>query len=102
MELPSARVHHGDNQSTTVSVPTIVDKQYLINNYQYILERGKLDAKTIENLLNNRELNNPAIVIQSTSGSYDKPLLIPRSRADIDNIALRIMAVFKNKFGALQ
>lgn len=99
MESPVTLDNYLDSRSRDDFYPTIVDKQYLIKNYRYILEQGKLPPGAIENLVNNKGMDDPDIVIQSTSGSHGKPLLIPRTKADIENVAFRIIAEFKNKYG---
>lgn len=67
----------------------IIDKKYLIDNYDELLQISGLTKSNIENALESQNVRN--YVLQSTSGSSgSKPLIIPRSFEDITDIGMRV------------
>lgn len=75
-----------------------IDKQYLIENAEEILRRGPLQPDVIDSFLNGGNPGND-VVVQSSSGSTGKPLLIPRSPSDVADIAKRVIGPYLKEYG---
>lgn len=82
--------------SNNMSEKTI-DKKYLIQHYEKILNISGLTKSDIENALNSQSFRN--FILQSTSGSSGpNPLIIPRSFEDITDIGIRVFKQVENYF----
>lgn len=78
----------------------IADKNYITENYRMILESGPMSHEDIQTFLRGEGLSDE-IVVQSTSGSTGEPLRIPRTRADVGDIARRVVAVYVKHYGSM-
>ena len=79
---------------------SIINKEYLTENYNKILHEGPLSIEEIETFLRTRKIRDD-IIIQSTSGSTGIPLLIPRTKSDIRELANRILKFYIDEFNKL-
>lgn len=76
-----------------------VDKQYLRDHARDILLRGPLTPALIDRFLADGTVDDPDVVIQVSSGSTGRPLLIPRTRRDVGDIARRVWTPLVERFG---
>ncbi|TGN01325.1 hypothetical protein [Leptospira yasudae] len=67
-----------------------VGKDYIKQEYLNILQNGKLTESEIESFLRKKTIGED-VIIQASSGSTSEPLLIPRSKADVADIAKRVI-----------
>ncbi|AOP35368.1 hypothetical protein A0128_16880 [Leptospira tipperaryensis] len=67
-----------------------VGKDYIKNEYLEILKKGRLTEQERDLFLRKESLGED-IIIQASSGSTSEPLLIPRSKADVADIAKRVI-----------
>ncbi|RHX81452.1 hypothetical protein [Leptospira yasudae] len=67
-----------------------VGKDYIKQEYLNILQSGKLTESEIESFLQRKPIGED-VIIQASSGSTSEPLLIPRSKADVADIAKRVI-----------
>lgn len=67
-----------------------VGKDYLKTEYLEILKKGRLTEQERDAFLRKESLGED-IIIQASSGSTSEPLLIPRSKADVADIAKRVI-----------
>ncbi|AYV55561.1 hypothetical protein EFP84_08595 [Leptospira kmetyi] len=67
-----------------------VGKDYLKKEYLEILKKGKLTEQEIDLFLQKKPIGED-VIIQASSGSTSEPLLIPRSKSDVADIAKRVI-----------
>lgn len=77
----------------------VIDKACLIRDYAAILKQGLSPSQWA--FYEQRGAFASEIIVQSTSGSGGKPLLIPRSREDIRDIFKRITRPYLKIYGEL-
>ncbi|MCP4474251.1 MAG: long-chain fatty acid--CoA ligase [Gammaproteobacteria bacterium] len=82
---------------TVLSDPYIMTRQDVINQYQTCLQQGILTSNEIQNFLNGKQRHD--LIIQQSSGSSSLPLNIPRTTADINDIAMRVLTPYIKHYG---
>ncbi|MDV6235487.1 AMP-binding protein [Leptospira ellisii] len=74
-----------------------VGKDFLKKEYLEILRKGELTSEQIDSFLARKPLGED-VIIQASSGSTSEPLLIPRSKADVADIAKRVIRPYVESF----
>jgi hypothetical protein len=76
----------------------MLDRKKLINEYDNILLKSGLNKNHV---VSDNEEPLVSVVLQSTSGTQGLPLLIPRSKKDIEDIAVRALKYYTSYFGCM-
>lgn len=76
----------------------ILNREQLIDEYKTILTKGNLVKDGIDFKIENTD---KTIITQSTSGSRNEPLTIPRSYNDVADIIYRFLSYYEIHFGCL-
>lgn len=75
----------------------IINRDYIEQNYLDILKNG-LSDKQLQYYIKNSKFDDSVIVQESSGSSKGKPLLIPRSSVDIQNIYMRTLRAYLSHY----